>query len=771
MKNKVSIVLASAIIAGSFSTLANAETVIKVDNVEMMRRYSGNDRNLTAVDVSKGNYPNGAKNVVLVNGTNPADALSGGPLAYKLDAPILLTESRRIQSAVLTEIERLKPDTVYILGGENSISSTAVESVVKSKLKTGAKIVRISGSDRYETSVRIAENIIGTSNFSGAGFVNGDTKKFPDALSAAALLGKKNMPLILTNGRTLSPSMEKYKSSSNNYIIGGTNTINISGLSGKRLAGNDRYETSAKIASEGFVYGSSSTSSNGDSAAVVVNGRDYPDALTAISVAKKQNAPILLVDRNLPNSISNYITAQKRDKGYIVGGTNSVSTAVQNDIANKLYSNYKNFRGTELDKKRTALSNLEKAMSKYDEIVGYLSKNSKNTSAIDAYKAYRDQLYKDYTSKGVSSLTGVTVANLESYQAELIKKFDEIAKIEDSQYSTILRNEMDKAQKDKLSQNGVPILESNMSSSQKSLNSKIKEANAILYGNDGKKQLELAYEIKNFSVSSSSSGSGSTTDSNSTIKAAADLLNQAEYIRTDSKLYKTKRSDLQDALSDARKSSTTENINNLRDKTIDFENIFKSYKSLEDRVGQLEKLLNDNKSLIEYTFTSEVYKNTFKDDSNNLKDERKNVQEVIREGKDMLSKFEDRQKLYDKEQKVYKKYEDFTKVLRNFEKLKDDLDKTLRNIETYKYALAVSDAATYDKLSANDKKKVDKLKDENPTLFNEFKGYLDRARNIGQKVSDINLKTSGYEVISNLNKDLSAKFDEYKTAYNNVKIN
>lgn len=769
MKNKISIALASAIIAGSFGAVANAETVIKVDNVEIMRRYSGNDRNLTAVDVSKGNYPNGAKNVVLVNGTNPADALSGGPLAYKLDAPILLTESRRIQSAVLTEIQRLKPDTVYILGGENSISSTAVEGVVKSKLKTGAKIVRISGTDRYETSVKIAETIIGTSNFSGAGFVNGDTKKFPDALSAAALLGKKNMPLILTNGRTLSSSMEKYKSSSNNYIIGGTNTINISKLSGKRLAGNDRYETSAKVASEGFVYGTSSTASNGDSAVVVVNGRDYPDALTAISVARKQNAPILLVDKDLPSSISNYITAQKRDKGYIVGGINSVSTATQNNIANRLYSNYKNYRGTELDKKRTAVENLRKAMVKYDEIVGYLSKNSTNTSVINNYKSYRDQLYRDYISKDVRSLTNVTVANIESYQTELIKKFDEIAKIQDSQYSTILSNEMKKAQEEKLSQNGVPILESNMSSSQKALNSKIKEANSILYGTDGKKKLELAYEIRHFSVSSS--GSGNTTNSNSTIKAAADLLNQAEYIRTDSTLYKTARSDLQDALTDARKSATTANINNLRDKTIDFENIYKSYKSLEDRIGQLEKLLNDNKSLIEYTFTSEVYKNTFKDDSKNLKGERKNVQEVIRSGKDILSKFENRQKLYDEEQKVYKKYEDFTKVLRNFERLKEDLDKTLRNIESYKYVLAVSDTATYDKLSSNDKKRVDKLKTENPTLFNEFKGYLDRARKIGQEGSDIDLKTSGYEAIRDLNKDLSAKFDEYRTAYNNVKIN
>ena len=154
--------------------------------------------------------------------------------------------------------------------------------------------------------------MVGSSKVNGAGFVNGQTSKFPDALSAAALVGSKGMPLILTNGRTLPKGTEEYKGNSKNYIVGGTNSINIYGLKGKRLAGDDRFATSAAVATEGFKDAMQEyTSSTGNAKynnCVVVDGTNYPDALTAISVAKKYNAPILLTNKNsIPSPIIRYI--------------------------------------------------------------------------------------------------------------------------------------------------------------------------------------------------------------------------------------------------------------------------------------------------------------------------------------------------------------------------------------------------------------------------------------------------------------------------------
>lgn len=140
---------------------------------------------------------------------------------------------------------------MYVLGGLNSISSE-VESVIKSKLQSSSTITRISGDDRFETSIKIAEKTTGNDKSKGAGFVKGADSKFPDALSSAALLSKKDMPLILTDGENLPKGSISYKDNSKNYIIGGEKSINISGLSGNRLSGTDRYATSASVAREGF---------------------------------------------------------------------------------------------------------------------------------------------------------------------------------------------------------------------------------------------------------------------------------------------------------------------------------------------------------------------------------------------------------------------------------------------------------------------------------------------------------------------------------------
>lgn len=750
MNKKICVALASTMLVAGAGNLASAETTVTKSGVELMRRYSGADRFQTAVDVSKGNYPNGSSNVILVNGSNPADALSGGPLAYSIDSPILLVNAQSISTVTLNELVRLNPTNVYILGGEKSVSSN-LEKVIKSKLKSTTKFTRISGSDRYETSVRVAEVMLGNKSFSGAGFVNGDTNKFPDALSAAALLGKKGMPLILTNGKSLSSSMTKYKSNSNNYIIGGAATINIPGLSGKRIAGNDRYDTSAKVATEGFTYGS--YNSNSDSACVVVDGRNYPDALTAISVAKKQNGPILLVDKQVPTPIANYINAQKRDKAYMVGGVNSVSLTVQNDLLNRLENNYKNYRSSEVEKRRLALSDLEKTMSKYDEMVGWLSRNSNNLTAINEYKTLRDQLYRDYTSKSASSLVGVTVETIISKKSDLTKKFEDIAKINDDQYNTILRAEVDKAY-DKISERGILLPESQMTSSQKELYSKLKEATRLMTDvSNGKRKLELTYEIKHSSVSSSSSSS----DSNSQIREANELLNKAKDIRTQSPEFLSKKANLDYAIADVRKSASSTNLQNLKDATEDFKYVLNAYLALDDKIKTAEKLIKDNKSTIEYSFRSKAYKEADvpKESSgvklsDYIKKKRSNIEDKIVDYKKTMDSFNTRTQLNYPENELDGLIDEFRNVIRNFDELKI-LDGTIKTCE---------DSEPNGKVFKEDKDKMDKLLKAYKDLFDNAKKLKDKAG------SEITLSESSYDKIRSLNKALNDAFNEYKTEYN-----
>lgn len=103
------------------------------------------------------------------------------------------------------------------------------------------------------------------------------------------------------------------------------NSISTSASSTNRLAGLNRYETSAKIS------GNFSTSD----VAVIATGKDYPDALSATPLATKYNAPIILVEGNKLNvEASNELKRLKVKKVFIVGGTGVVTTDVAKSIQN-----------------------------------------------------------------------------------------------------------------------------------------------------------------------------------------------------------------------------------------------------------------------------------------------------------------------------------------------------------------------------------------------------------------------------------------------------
>ena len=92
----------------------------------------------------------------------------------------------------------------------------------------------------------------------------------------------------------------------------------------KRLAGEDRYITSLKVAQDGW-----------DSSyyAVLACGEDYPDALSSVPLAKKYDAPILLTHRTyIDSSIVEELKSLKVGKVFIIGGTASISDTILNQL-------------------------------------------------------------------------------------------------------------------------------------------------------------------------------------------------------------------------------------------------------------------------------------------------------------------------------------------------------------------------------------------------------------------------------------------------------
>ena len=278
-------------------------------------RVAGVDRINTAVEVSK-KYYNSAETVIIANYEKFADSLSASALSKALKAPILLVQKDQLDSVVAQEINRLGAKNVVVIGGDHSVDK-AKNSLSKYNVQT------IAGSDRYETSAKIAQEIIKRTGTTQAVIASGET--FADALTVAPLANKNNMPILLVQPNNIpKATQEVLKQIKNTIIVGGEKTISKE-VENKlpnatRIAGANRYETAKKIYEYGF---KDRTEVN------IANGTNFADSLVIGSI----DCPILLAESNeVPESTKQAIKDSKFEKVNVFGGENSIDESVVKEL-------------------------------------------------------------------------------------------------------------------------------------------------------------------------------------------------------------------------------------------------------------------------------------------------------------------------------------------------------------------------------------------------------------------------------------------------------
>lgn len=199
---------------------------------------------------------------------------------------------------------------------------------------SAASVDRLSGSDRYATSVAIAQQAYP----SGAPIVFLATGSgFADALSAAPAAAAHGGPLLLTDPRALPASVTaelKRLKPSRVVIVGGTGAVAGSvvtavrnlGLTVERVSGADRYATSRAIVDRFFEEAPT---------AWLATGANFPDALAASAAAGSIGAPVVLVngfERSLPRETVSLLDALGVTTTLIAGGTGVVSTSIEEGL-------------------------------------------------------------------------------------------------------------------------------------------------------------------------------------------------------------------------------------------------------------------------------------------------------------------------------------------------------------------------------------------------------------------------------------------------------
>lgn len=306
-------------------------TFPKENNEVKFNSIIGSDRYDTAAKLSSSNFTS-SDTVVIVNGLAIADGLAVTPLATYLKAPILLVRKDTIPSQTIEEIRRLGAKKVIIAGGETVVSNNIYNELSSNGIKD---IRRVAGDNRYETSLEIAKYIdTNCYNIENIVVSNGLTEA--DAMSIAAISGKKNMPIILSNSQRISDSSYDWLKNQwlkNAYIIGGEtaisnnivnqiNSITSLDIRKNRLGGSNRYETNAIVAR--------TFNDKTIEKVYLSKGLSLVDALSAGPVAANTNGMIILCNNNLSSSQKTILSELNINTVIEVGG--GIAKGVKDDI-------------------------------------------------------------------------------------------------------------------------------------------------------------------------------------------------------------------------------------------------------------------------------------------------------------------------------------------------------------------------------------------------------------------------------------------------------
>ena len=327
---------------------------------------AGDNRYETAVSIAKeqvglagpsvGSTSNHVNKIVMVNGSSLVDGLSAAPLAAKLTAgtgkyskiaaPVLLTEADELPKATKLYLKELMANeligakekaTIHLVGGTTVLSRT----LEKELEDLGFKVVRYNGSNREETSLKVAEKV-GMGNKEV--FVVGAEGE-ADAMSIAGTASKNEAPIIVSKKGGLTYDALKALEGEKVTVIGGEASVSAKDFEAikeeatavRRIAGENRQATNAAIIKEFY------NDANGIKVESVIVAKDgkgnngqLVDALTAANLGAHFNAPVVLATNSLSEAQIDALNLRAKSSKSLYQVGIGVERSVVETIASKL---------------------------------------------------------------------------------------------------------------------------------------------------------------------------------------------------------------------------------------------------------------------------------------------------------------------------------------------------------------------------------------------------------------------------------------------------
>jgi putative cell wall-binding protein len=312
-----------------------------IDNLQVytcrnapVSRLSGPDRYATSARISSRFAP-GVEVAYLVSGSGFPDGISASAPAAAQDGPVLLVRSDTIPPSVRTELTRLRPSRIVVVGGSGAVGDAVLTQA--QAYATSGQVDRLAGPDRYGTSAEVAR----TFPSGGAVAYVATGAAYPDALTGSALAGHRDAPLLLTRRDQLPDSVREALTElapASIVVLGGSGSVSpaveaeLATLattgSVSRIAGANRYATAALVAAQfptvvPRVY--------------VAAGTNFPDALAGSALAGSQGVPLLLsASTTVPDVTLSRLGAMDAASAVLLGGDLALQPIVMDRVGGRV---------------------------------------------------------------------------------------------------------------------------------------------------------------------------------------------------------------------------------------------------------------------------------------------------------------------------------------------------------------------------------------------------------------------------------------------------
>jgi putative cell wall-binding protein len=187
-------------IMGSFAAIApEVEAQVRALGIETYRTF-GRDRYGTARSAAS-LAPENFGVAFVATGTDFADALAAGPLAYALRQPIFLTPPDELHPEAAEGLRERGISEVVVVGGPGAVSERVARQIEQVCHAGGPRDCirtrRIGGRDRTETAALLADELVevGEVTLTHVNLARGDA--FPDAAAGGPHGGQEMAPILL----------------------------------------------------------------------------------------------------------------------------------------------------------------------------------------------------------------------------------------------------------------------------------------------------------------------------------------------------------------------------------------------------------------------------------------------------------------------------------------------------------------------------------------------------------------------------------------------